>query len=89
MIYTIGHTESYERYFQEQQPDGPMKKGQRENYPGGSVWKFYKDAFKMCPENYSVYGVLADWDNDTESNKHGKFNNLLVDSKLVKLCYEE
>ena len=88
MIFTIGHTESYQRYFKEQ--DTPMKLGRVNsedfpNYPGGSVWKTYEEAKNNCPPLYSVYGVLADWEEDTVLNENGSWNDLLVTSALVDL----
>ena len=83
MIYTIGHTESYHRYFEEQ--GTPSKKGRTEDYSGGSVWKTIEDAEKHCPKGYSVFGMIADWDKDTEPSKDGDWNDLLIDADLVKL----
>lgn len=88
MIYTIGYTESYETYFKEQ--TCPEKLGRTndyngEYYSGGCVWKTYEEAFRNCPKGYSVYGVLASWEHDTEPSKDGPYNDLLVTSKLVKI----
>ena len=69
--------------------------GKRDNYngspyPGGSIFKTYDDAknylinHKLL-ETYSVFGVLADWDKDTEPNSEKEYNNLLIDSQLVRL----
>jgi len=69
MIYTIGHTESYEKYFKEQEV--PRKLGKAKDYIGGSVWETFEEAKQNCPVNYSVYGVKADWKKDTEIN-YGK-----------------
>src|SRR4030042_4677086 len=92
MIYTIGHIESYKQYFAEQHPEGPLKKGRTSDYSGGSVWKTVGEAAENCPENYSVYGVEADWDKDTVPSTQGTCHDLLVDSKLIDLeniCTEE
>jgi len=83
MIFTIGKTEYYERYFREQ--DCPRKLGKTNDYEGGSVWKTREEAQKFCPEGYSVYGVEADWGKDTEPNENGDYHNLLVTSPLVRL----
>lgn len=87
MIYTIGHTESYERYFKEQEADEgyPKKIGRNTEYPGGSVWKTFDNALRHCPNGYSVYGVLANWEKDTKPSNEGDWHDLLVDSTLVKL----
>ena len=84
MIYTIGHQKSYELYFEEQ--GTPRKLGRTKDYGGGSCWQTKDEAQKHCPEGYSVYGVMADWDRDTEPNREGgSWHDLLVTSDLVKL----
>jgi len=83
MIYTIGYTKSYLKYFEEQET--PKKMGRTKDYPGGSVWKTKKEAQQNCKEGYSVFGVLADWNKDTEPNENESFNNLLIDAELVQL----
>ena len=87
MIYTIGHTESYNRYFREQ--DKPMKKGCSEGYAGGSVWRSQNEALRNCPDGYSVFAVAADWDKDTIPSKDGDWHDLLVDALLIKLNYRD
>jgi hypothetical protein len=83
MIYTIGRTAAYEQNFREL----PVveKLGRTPDYQGGSVWKTREDAQKECPSDYSVYGVEADWEQDTEPSKEGSWHDLLKTSKLVKL----
>lgn len=83
MIYTIGHIESYEKYFRGQ--GIPRKKGRTKNYQGGSVWKTYEEARGNRYPEYSVYGVLADWDKDIVEAKDANWHDLLVDSELVKI----
>jgi len=83
MIYTIGHIESYEQYFKEQ--GIPKKKGRTKDYPGGSVWRTAKEAQNNCPVDYSVYGILADWEIDTVPNKTETYNDLLYDKELVRI----
>jgi len=93
MIFTVGHTESYERYFREQiywDGTGPTKLGRTGDYPGGSVWKTFEEAKSHCPTNYSVYGVEADWDRDTvllKDDDSGR--SLLVTSPIVRLAKEQ
>jgi hypothetical protein len=77
MIYTIGNTESYEQYFREQ--ESPMKS------IGGSVWKTIEDAKLFCPESFTIYGVIADWENDTVNFDNTQWNDLTRDALLVKL----
>lgn len=92
MIYTIGHTESYLQHFNKQSI--PKKLGRKKNlngeyYPGGSVFKTYIDAKKYLEreqlKDYSIFGVLANWDNDTEYDGVSPFNDLLYDSELILL----
>lgn len=96
MIYTIGHTDSYEEgfllYGEEFRKLGRIPNGADGfSYQGGSVFKTIKDAAAYLKANqpilddYSVYGVLADWDTQTVPNKSGVFHDLLVTSTLVKL----
>ena len=83
MIYTIGHTKSYLRYFEE---SGKVyKKGRTPDYCGGSVWKTKEDAEKHVKKGYSVFGVLADWDAETVPSNNGNWNDLLVEAELVIL----
>lgn len=84
VIYTIGLTRFYEKYFEEQ--DIPQKKGRSDNYHGGSVWQTFEEASKYPTEGYSVYGILANWDTDTEPSACGaSWHDLLIDAPLVKL----
>jgi len=93
MVYTIGRTELYEITFEESTDQNPPTKidlkteaGVNEDYKGGVVWKTKKEAQKAAEEkqeDYSVYGVLADWNVDVKEIE-GK-NRLLRDSELIKL----
>ncbi len=91
MIYTIGYAEHYEKQFKESEAQGKplIKIGRTIDYNGGSVWRTREEAQSYLDgrgmHEYSVYGVLADWDRDTEGNKYHSFNNLLVNSELVKI----
>ena len=86
IIYTIGHTESYLKYFEEQ--GTPEKKGRDSSCPGGSVWETREEAEKHCQEGYSVFGVFADWEKETVPTKKG-WNDLLVDAPLIKIDKEK
>jgi len=83
MIYTLGLTESYERYFKEQSE--PHKA------VGGSVWRTEAEveAFKrrrpLWLSDYSIYGVEADWERDTKPVEGASWHELTRDAKLVKL----
>lgn len=83
MIYTIGHRESYEQYFSEE--ENPQKLGREIGYVGGSVWRTKEDAEKFCPPDYSVYGVNADWCSQTTQSLDGDWHDLLITSNLIKL----
>jgi hypothetical protein len=61
-----------------------MKKGRTAEYSGGSVWRTHNEALRNCPESYTVFAVIADWDKDTAPSKDGPWNDLLVDSLLIK-----
>ena len=68
-----------------------------EFYPGGSVWRTRQDAQHWLEtlgpqwdpprtaENFSVFGVDADWEKDTEPDPEHPFHNLLKDSPLIDL----
>ncbi len=93
MLYTIGRTELYEKTFEESTDQHPPTKiglnteaNVNENYRGGVVWKTEEEARQAAQEqdeDYSVYGVLAEWDVDVR--KTGSKNRLLHDSELIKL----
>ena len=83
MIFTIGHTESYLLYFERLHT--PKKKGRCDNYSGGSVWKTKEEAQKHVGTDFSVFGVLADWDTQTEQSLDGDWHDLLIDADLVLL----
>ena len=96
MIYTVGRTEAYEKNFEEQ--DQPQKLGKGLDldghpYEGGSVWKTPEEAQNYLDANglidFSVYGVLADWERDTEENATYSYRNLLVTSNLIKLIEDK
>ena len=97
MIFTIGHTESYDAgLLQEAEQGFPFKKlgktvlATGEPYAGGSVWRTHEDAvaylMAQAPdivENYSVYGLLADWNTDTEQLDGEPFRRLLKNAQIV------
>lgn len=94
MIYTVGHTVSYEQGLAEL---GPlfMKLGKRADhhgkpYGGGSVWRHETEAQAYLAANadslstYSVYGVIAEWEADTEQLSDEPFRRLVRDAQLVR-----
>lgn len=88
MIYTIGRTKNYERYLDEY--SRPRKLGRTKRYRGGSVWDTREKAQRYADKypGYRVYGVLAEWNNQTEPSKVGPWHDLLADSILVRLGAE-
>lgn len=82
MIYTVGKTEVYEDYM--------AKDKNPEKAKGGSVWRTRDDARGYLLESkqdktFSVYGVEADWEKDTEPTLEGKWRALTRKARLVKL----
>jgi hypothetical protein len=90
MLFTIGHTETYEKLFEDAEKDGEplFKAGRSAGYPGGSIWpsrslaQRYLDMKEM--NNYSVYGVLADW-SDVDYRPGAPFWDLVNARELVRL----
>jgi len=89
MIYTVGRTQIYLDGFEVCCRLGePMqKKGKAEDYPGGSVWETFEEAQKYATEGFSVFGVVADWENDTIPSEKGKdWHDLQRDANLIMVC---
>lgn len=89
MIYTIGHTESYLKYHEELGDEFEKLGAQdEEGYTGGSVWQTIEGALGSCGNQYSVWGVDADWDKDTypaNEPDNSSMHYLVNTSKLIKL----
>lgn len=86
MIYTIGQTLSYEKYFTNPEY---WNNGVPQKAAGGSVWKTKDEVLEYLSigyhgEEFTIYGVLADWEKDTE-NTGNSWNDLLRDADLIKL----
>jgi len=68
-----------------------------EPYPGGSVWRTREEAQHWLEtlgplwreprttDQFSVFGVDADWEKDTEPDPVDPFHNLLKNSPLIDL----
>lgn len=93
MIFTVGRTSIYEPYLRDDPTAAKLGRGIDHNgnyYPGGSVWRThqavqtYLDATDQNKE-FSIYGVVADWETETEPEPGQEWHRLLVTSKLVKL----
>jgi hypothetical protein len=63
ILYTVGRTDIYEPYIASDPYPGKGK--------GGTVWPSWRAANDHCPEGFSVYGVVADWELDTEVDPEG------------------
>ena len=89
MIFTIGRKLAYDVALDDPTEEHPMKLGRSENYVGGSVWKTVLQAQRYAAhkklKGFAVYGVLADWDKDTEKSKDGPYHDLLTDSEFVRV----
>lgn len=87
MIYTIGKKDIYLSALAEQGTLQKLGKGMLNGkpYPGGSVWKTYDEALEAAKRNpgFMVFGVDADWDNDTEPAT--RFHNLLKNADIIVL----
>jgi len=92
MIYTIGHKATYDAGL-EANGNEWCNLGRQGGYRGGAVWRTRQEVQRAADANdgYAVYGVLADWERDTEAAKtpegHGKIcpHDLLRTSRIVRL----
>lgn len=89
MLYTIGHRDSYERYFREQErPEKlgrcyhPQWKGEGD-YPGGSIYLTRAEAEAAAPDGYALYGVETTIEN---TYLIGADRHLIETSPLVRLA---
>lgn len=88
MLYTVGHRESYERYFREQKQ--PMKLGRGPHlqwrgpgdYPGGSIYLTLDEAANAAPDGYGPYGVQTTIEN---TYLIGSDRHLMKSAPLVRL----
>lgn len=96
MIYTIGRTTGYDLALRENPTT--VKCGRDGESHGGSVWRTPEEAQAYIdehpaewwppewpPEEFGVYGVEADWDEDTYQVGDEPWRALLHDARLVKL----
>jgi len=85
MIYCVGNKKEYTRHFENQVV--PRKKGRSKDYPGGTVWRTREEAEEHAVGGLAVYGVIADWDTETEAQEGKPYpeHDLLVDAYLVDL----
>jgi hypothetical protein len=76
--------------------DEPLLPDFPDGYPGGTVWQTREDAQSYIdvamqqempewdPARFSVFGLEAEWENDTYTPEDGK-QSLLRDAKIIKL----
>lgn len=95
MIYTVGLSAKYEAALDH--PTGVWKAARRapaakhpQPYEGGWVWQTADEALAYLVANNSqdirrVYGVLADWDSDTDEIAGKPYRCLLRRARVVRL----
>jgi hypothetical protein len=93
MIYTVGDRAEYNPRLEDFLEVGTdfhkLGKGVHggKPYAGGSVWQTATEAQdylnRESLSSYSVYGILADWDIDTEQLAGEPFRRLLRDAQIV------
>lgn len=88
MIYTIGNEKNYKEAIDLH--GWVHKTGKNEDYEGGYAFRTYEDALCAIQELgqegvWVVFGLLADWEKDTEPNTVHWWHNLLKDSIIVPL----
>lgn len=86
MLYTIGFEEGYDDGLSQQ--DVLYKQGRTEEYKGGAVWKTEDAAREACPsDNFAVYAVDADWEEDTWDPEPKKgLRHLVSDAEILHKC---
>jgi hypothetical protein len=94
MIYTVG---SRKAYLREYVKNGKvLKSGRKRGYAGGCAFRTREEARRHLDElemqgykDYDVFGLLADWDNDTRPSSEHWWHDLLRDAEVVVLEKEE
>lgn len=86
MIYTVGLTGKYDAKLA---AGRLFKYGKKPGYGGGWVFRTEEDARRYLERrkstDRSVYGVLADWDADTEVVPGELYRHLLRASEVVRI----
>jgi hypothetical protein len=90
MIYTVG---SKRAYFRSLLKNGKvMKTGRKRGYAGGCVFRTREDAQRHIDElelqgykGFMVFGLLADWDTDTQTSTQHWWRDLLKDAEVIVL----
>lgn len=90
MIDTVG---SKKAYFRSLLKNGKViKSGRKRRYGGGCVFRSRENAQRHIDElelqgykNYMVFGLLADWERDTQPNFLHWWHHLLADAEVIVL----
>jgi hypothetical protein len=90
MIYTVG---SKRAYFRSLLKNGKvMKSGRKRGYAGGCVFLTREDAQRHIDElelqgykEFMVFGLLADWQKDTQASSQHWWHDLLKDAEVIVL----
>lgn len=98
MVFTIGHTTTYEEGIETygknflklgRTPNYKYPNGTIGYYDGGIIFRTEENAKQFLIEqeldDYSVYGVIADWEEDTAPSRDGSYRSLLVSKPILKL----
>ena len=98
MIYTIGHEANYQKAIADSPYHGISKVGktigpQGEPYSGGYAFQTIEDAERRIVEEgkvgvWAVFGLDADWEQDTEPTAAGWWHYLLRDAAVIVLPKE-
>lgn len=93
MIYTLGYKEHYRKGLKEHGKEF-KKLGRTKDYSGGSVWQTSKEVFDYIKENsprldnYGVFEIDANWDQDTEECGE-EWHDLLKTSRIIREMVDE
>ena len=92
MIYTLGLKTGYEHAFLAAKRNGTVftKTARSTDFAGGMVFETKEDAHNFLAavghlSDYTIYGVIAKWNNDTEPESGKPFHRLLVESEIVRI----
>lgn len=91
MLFTVGLIARYEPQLDR---GAAVKLGRAEGYEGGWVWATAEaaQAFLVAERSVSirrVYGVLADWEKDTQAVEGKPYRVLLRNAEVVRLAAPE
>lgn len=100
MIYTIGHKVNYLNAIEKHgtiQKLGKKPPGDDPDYPngypGGYAFRTLEDARRGLVEEdkhgtWAIFGIDADWEQDTEPSNDGWYHHLIRDADIVPLNEE-